>query len=86
MTVKTGLVDQCYAGYLNIRDNFNDDDVLKWCNVMICWGSTAKLCLYSRVGGQGGIAVPQRVQQAVGQAVTQAAVNELANAFTARFK
>lgn len=40
--------------------------------------------MYSRVGSQSGGAgfqVPQRVQQAVGQAVTQAAVNELANAF-----
>lgn len=52
-----------------------------------CGGSPiANLCLYSRVGGQGGIAVPQRVQQAVGQAVTNAAINELSNAFQARFK
>ncbi|KAK5649746.1 hypothetical protein RI129_000775 [Pyrocoelia pectoralis] len=37
----------------------------------------------TRVGGQtqGGIQVPQQVQLAVGRAVTNAAVNELANAF-----
>lgn len=53
-----------------------------------------------RPGGQGGLPpplipsrggmpmpqIPQRVQQAVGQAVTQAAVNELTSAFASRFK
>ncbi|XP_014288846.1 dynamin isoform X4 [Halyomorpha halys] len=39
----------------------------------------------SRGSGQQ-IQIPQRVQQEVGKMVTQAAVNELANAFSSRFK
>lgn len=41
------------------------------------------LCCDSRVGGQsqGGYQVPPQVQMAVGRAVTNAAVNELSNAF-----
>ncbi|KAJ8979047.1 hypothetical protein NQ317_010298 [Molorchus minor] len=39
--------------------------------------------LFSRIGGQqqGGVQVPQQVQMAVGRAVTNAAINELSNAF-----
>lgn len=44
------------------------------------------LCsIYSRIMGQqqqlGGVQVPQQVQMAVGRAVTNAAINELSNAF-----
>lgn len=42
-----------------------------------------RVCTYSRMGGQpqGGIQVPPQVQMAVGRAVTNAAINELSNAF-----
>lgn len=41
---------------------------------------------FGRRGSGQQIQIPQRVQQEVGKMVTQAAMNELANAFSSRFK
>lgn len=56
--------------------------------IVIFFGANFEIVVAFRrgAGGQPQIQIPERVQQQVGKMVTQAAVNELSNAFAARFK